>query len=755
MSGKTLAGVFLITLSTLLFEINLASMFVITTGHHFASLVVSTALLGIGGAGVFLHLFPAISEKTGWEYEALLLALSYPASMALSGLVSFDPIQLEWNIREILHLFAYCPLFGVPFFLSSLVVTGIMKRHAAIAGKIYFADMAGAAAGGALWLLASSHKNLAMAACVFAAVTASILMGRTVSVKWKAPLGIAVLLLLFPFLAPPISPYKDLAQYEMFGEFKTLDSSWGPEGRVDTVASPYLRYAPGLNPAFGEAVPAGTGIFLNGGLQAVLPNKPSEYVEHLPLTLPYRFQKPERALMIGANGITEAEAAIRLGAGSVEILEENKILYDAIRKFGNNRYELIRGNPRMHLYGSAGYDLISVPVGAGPEGVGTNVLSENYLLTTQFMRLCLERLNNEGILAASIPLLPPPRGEVRLLRLIAELEPSGWQNVAAYRSWGTFHIIYKKGGFTGSDLEILASVAEGLSLDPVYRPGLRKEETNRHNIFDQPVYYNMVRSILAGEETLFNTSPPSIDSPFFDNYIRFSELPETVNALQGRWLPVLTGGGMDIVILLQAGFFSLIMLVLPLAVMKRKGEATRFTHLSYFLMLGAGFMIVEVSFIQKGILYLGGAVNAAALVIPFLLGTSALGGLFSARLKPRSFIPAAVAGSICLAAVSFRYWGYATTGSPMGDGIIFLLIISVCGFFMGIPYPLGLRLIGGDLNASLPWCMAANGFASVAGAASAPLLALVTGFSGALLVASFLYLAAAVLIPGGRWEKPG
>lgn len=747
MSGRTLAGVFLITLSTLLFEIHLASLFVVTTGHHFASLVVSTALLGIGGAGIFLHLFPAVSEKIKWEHGALLLGLSYPATMALSGFVSFDPIQLEWNIKELLHLFAYCPLFAVPFFLSSLAVTGIMKLHSPHAGKIYFADMSGAAAGGALWLVASHHRDFPTALCVLSAVAASILLGRTASAKWKIPLALAALIPLFPFLAPPLSPYKDLAQYAMFGEFKTLDSSWGPEGRVDTIASPYLRYAPGLDPSFGEAVPAGTGIFLNGGLHAVIPNGPAEYLRHLPSTLPYRFQKLGTALIIGANGITEAEAAIQLGAGSVNVLEEKRLLFDAIKKTGNSRYELIGGNPRLFLYGAGKYDLISVPVAAGAEGIGTNVLAENYILTTQFMRLCLDKLNGGGILAASIPLLPPPRGETRLLRLIAELEPAGWRNVAAYRSWGTFHVIYKKGGFAAGDLERLASIAEDLSLDPVYRPGLRKEETNRHNIFAEPIYYNMAGKILAGEETLFNTSPPSIDSPFFDNYIRFSKLRETARALDGRWLPIFTGGGMDVVILLLAGIFSLIMLVLPLAVMGREGGAARSAHLLYFLMLGAAFMLAEVAFIQKGILYLGGAVNAAALVIPVLLGSSALGGLFSQRSKPGFYFPAAAAGLVCLAAACFKYWGYATTGSALGDGVIFLLVISVCGFSMGIPYPLALRAIGEGSNSSLPWCMAANGFASVVGAASAPLLALGIGFSGALLAAALLYLLAAALIP--------
>ncbi|MBI3580872.1 MAG: hypothetical protein HY098_02135 [Nitrospinae bacterium] len=748
MSGKTLAGIFLTTLSTLLFEIDLASRFVLTTGHHFASLVVSTAMLGLGFAGVLLSLFPAFLEKIKWEHGALLLGLSYPATTALSGFVSFDPVRLEWDVWELLRLFAYYPLFGVPFFLSSLVLTGIMKKHSAFAWKVYFADMAGAAAGGALWLFASHYKNLPTLLCALSAVAASVLLGRTASIKWKAALGVAVMLLTSPFLAPKISLYKELSQYEMYGNFRILDSIRGPEGRVDTVASPYLRHAPGLDPAFGEAVPTGTGIFFNGGLYAVLPHKPSDYLLHLPSTLPYRFQRPGKTLIIGANGITEAEAAVRLGAGSVKILEEKKILVKAIEKSGKGRYELTGGNPRLHLYGSSGaYDLISVPVVSVGEGVGTSVLSENYLLTTQFMRLCLEKLNDGGILAASVPLLPPPRGETRLLRLIAEMEPSGWQNTAAFRSWGTFHVVYKKGGFAGSDVKNLASIADELSLDPVYYPGLRKEDTNRHNIFKEPVYYDAVRKLRSREEALFNTSPASVDSPFFENYVRISKLPETVRALEGRWLPVLTGGGMDVVILFQAGLFSLVLLVLPLAARGRNGKATPFGDLFYFLMLGAGFMMVEVAFIQKGILYLGGAVNAAALVIPVLLGTSALGGLFSKRLKTGFFVPAAVAGLVGLAAVCLKYWGYATTRSAISDGLIFLSIVSVCGFSMGVPYPLALREIGERSNPSVPWCMAANGFASVVGAASAPLLAYFAGFSGALLAASLLYLAAAVMIP--------
>ena len=100
MRTRTLAGIFLLTASTLLFEINLASQFVISTGHHFASVVVSTALLGIGAAGVFVHLFPSLALKFSPATISFALGLAYPAVMAAAGQVGFDPVRLDWRSEE-------------------------------------------------------------------------------------------------------------------------------------------------------------------------------------------------------------------------------------------------------------------------------------------------------------------------------------------------------------------------------------------------------------------------------------------------------------------------------------------------------------------------------------------------------------------------------------------------------------------------------------------------------------------------------
>ena len=74
--------------------------------------------------------------------------------------------------------------------------------------------------------------------------------------------------------------------------------------------------------------------------------------------------------------------------------------------------------------------------------------------------------------------------------------------------------------------------------------------------------------------------------------------------------------------------------------------------------------------------------------------------------------------------------------------MIFIFMVAVTGFFLGFPYPLGLRIAGSVSEEIIPWGMASNGFASVLGASSAPLLAYLAGFSNVLLVGASLYLIA-------------
>ena len=59
----TLAGIFLLSFATLLLELALTRVLSVALWYHFGFLVISTALLGFGAAGVSLAVFTTLREQ--------------------------------------------------------------------------------------------------------------------------------------------------------------------------------------------------------------------------------------------------------------------------------------------------------------------------------------------------------------------------------------------------------------------------------------------------------------------------------------------------------------------------------------------------------------------------------------------------------------------------------------------------------------------------------------------------------------------
>ncbi|MDH3549253.1 MAG: SAM-dependent methyltransferase, partial [Gammaproteobacteria bacterium] len=82
------------------------------------------------------------------------------------------------------------------------------------------------------------------------------------------------------------------------------------------------------------------------------------------------------------------------------------------------------------------------------------------------------------------------------------------------------------------------------------------------------------------------------------------------------------------------------------------------------------------------------------------------------------------------------------------DGLRVLLsvvLIAPLAFFMGMPFPLGLRCVAEQAPDFVPWAWGINGFASVVSAVLATLLAIHFGFTIVIVLAMIIYIAAAAL----------
>lgn len=211
----------------------------------------------------------------------------------------------------------------------------------------------------------------------------------------------------------------------------------------------------------------------------------------------------------------------------------------------------------------------------------------------------------------------------------------------------------------------------------------------------------------------------------------------------------------------QAAVLAAVLILLPLApgIGAMRSARGRPATLGYFLLLGAGFMLLEMSFLQKLILYLAHPIYSAAAVISGFLVFAGLGSQLSRRWAGpvRRVPPAAAVLVVALAAAYLAFlddWLKLTQSQPIWLRLgISAVTIAPLAVAMGHMFPAGLRQVSSASGVLVPWAWAVNGFASVAAAVAAPLLAMHVGFAALTGAAMACYALAGVVslrLPGAN-----
>ena len=192
------------------------------------------------------------------------------------------------------------------------------------------------------------------------------------------------------------------------------------------------------------------------------------------------------------------------------------------------------------------------------------------------------------------------------------------------------------------------------------------------------------------------------------------------------------------------------MILAPLLTLKRRTKGQRrvfWKVFMYFGLIGLGFMFVEITFIQKFIIFLGHPLYSISLIIFSLLLSSGLGSLFSKRLLRRNvtaYLRLSIiicSGLIFLSLVLFPILYKHATGLPLVlKGILAFLFVSPIGFTMGFPFPTGIALLGEKGKQLIPWAWATNAFSSVINSVFALMIAFLGGYTLVLLLAGCCYL---------------
>jgi uncharacterized Tic20 family protein len=144
----TYAGVFVVAVATLMYEILLTRIFSVTMYYHFAFLAISIAMFGMTVGALCVYWRSQYSSPAQTKHEmarsALLFAISAVFSLVLHCFVVF---VAGGPALSMVTIAPSCALISVPFIFSGICIGLALTAFRRQVSQLYAADLTGAASG--------------------------------------------------------------------------------------------------------------------------------------------------------------------------------------------------------------------------------------------------------------------------------------------------------------------------------------------------------------------------------------------------------------------------------------------------------------------------------------------------------------------------------------------------------------------------------------------------------------------------------
>ncbi|HEV8211727.1 MAG TPA: hypothetical protein VGP77_16500, partial [Vicinamibacterales bacterium] len=655
-SRRHLAGVALVSATLLMTELALTRIFSVVMYYHFAFLAISIALFGLSASGVFAYVMRARLDTRATDDLLSNQSLIYATAtiVALFWLVRLR-VGLSYSPHNLALMLTIYALAALPFFAGGLVVTLAITRLPARINAIYAADLIGAA-GGCLILIPLLDRLGAPGVVLAAAalsIAAAILFAPSLRRRRIAVAGLVILLL------PIAGQLSGRAAFDVVdtkghqGD-RVLFSKWNSFSRIGVYERTHGDWS--LSWAYKGALPETRFMDIDSAASTpILHLAPdlsdAQYLRYELTALAYHLKEGLRAegsrlqdrrsgfpgftaLVIGPGGGRDLASALVFGASRVDGVEINPIIADDVMR---DRFRAFSGgiytNPRVRIAVDDGrsfvrrtperYDVIQASLVDtwAATAAGAYTLTENSLYTVDAFSDYLDHLTDDGVLTIT-------RWVADGLRLVSLAQEAcarrGWparDRLAIVRHENVATFLLKKTPFTASEIAQLRAVAGRLEFDVLYVPGDGNGETIADGVpqVSRPVGDVIVdgastgdyaRLIVAADREQFyetyrsDIRPTTDDRPFF---FHTTKIQDQFDVAFGQ--KMLFGNGLSALMTLLAISTALVVLFVlaPLALAGRGQQRPRgwFAWLVYFGALGAGFMLIEVSVLQRFVLLLG------------------------------------------------------------------------------------------------------------------------------------------------------
>jgi hypothetical protein len=583
-----------------------------------------------------------------------------------------------------------------------------------------------------------------------------------------------------------------------------LYTRWSPVNRVDLYrpAAPRLSFwaAYGRSERYKGPVPPALALQYDGhngsSVFRVADAESLQLLDTHLLRTPYLLRERPRVLVIGVGGGVDVLNALRRGATRVTAVELQPIAVELLRgrlagwtggAFLAPEVELVAAEGRHYVSSHDGvYDVIQVTATDtfSAQSTGAYVLAESYLYTVEAFDEYLDHLDADGVLSlvladflyreASLPLplvtrlaltareALRRRGAVdparHLLRL-GQGKPADTPD-ATVRGAALSNLLVKKTPFTPAEIERIRAFGAANGFELTLVPG-EAGGSPLARLVNAPDG-SLERAL---DEQAFALRPVTDDRPFFYHVLPWSSL------LRGErvfWeLPGSSTGQIVLLMMLaQALVLGGALILWPLRRIGPTGLGAAQTagFLVYFVALGLGFLLVEISFVQKYVLLLGYPTYSLSVTIFALLLFASLGAALCRRgwQRPERLLPRLLAAT--LACIALELWllpglRERLLSAPLAARILATFLLQLpLGVCLGMYFPTGIELLRRHAPRLVPWAWGVNGVASVASAVLAVMIGMSLGFSAVALVAALVYaigtLALLRVLPGLEAGRP-
>src|SRR5215218_1052898 len=494
--------------------------------------------------------------------------------------------------------------------------------------------------------------------------------------------------------------------------------------------------------------------------------------------LPYEMINANNTLVIGSGGGEDILVALSGGADNVTAVELNPLVVSAVKRFdsqsrniyNNNNVELIIDDGRRFISSSTEkYDVIVLKLvdSWAAQLAGGYALSENYLYTVEAFQQYFRHLDkdNGGMLVMTRWNFELPRLMPLIVDSLVKETGKSRESVAKHvmviedrpglyfgrsddnQKYYPILVMIKSTPFLDGEVTMVKEKAEGNQAEiTMLADNYVAEPFNKLFNNDSAVYSEYFSTTVASNPTI-----PTDDSPF---YFAREQIPKQMIILL-------------VTVVAISGLLSAL-LIYHARKTRAKFDSRSSFHVLFAIFIGVGFMILEVTFIQKFLLLLGTPIMALTVILFTILLSSGIGSYISGKIFSTRPHRAVLTSIPILAGIIIIYFLYLqeviestiSMELPYRIALTFGLLFPA-GFLMGFQFPSLITMASlialqnknkvvvfqddnysnsKNNNTTLLWGI--NIVASVIGTVLAAVSAMIIGFNGNLLIGLCMYLGA-------------